>query len=79
VPLKLDGSFKDPSFHPETGPLAARTAAAAALYTLAPPAALLALIETGPGHNIDCGPVANHDVDSSRSAMTATEKQKHRS
>ncbi len=56
TPLKIGGSFKDPSFRPEIGPLAARVGAAAALYSLAPPAALLALIETGPGENIDCGP-----------------------
>jgi uncharacterized protein involved in outer membrane biogenesis len=58
VPLKIGGSFKDPSFAPQAGPLLARGAAAAALYTIAPPAALLALIETGPGENIDCGPAA---------------------
>jgi AsmA family protein len=56
VPLKVAGSFKDPSLRPEAGPLALRGAAAAALYAIAPPAALLALIETGPGDNIDCGP-----------------------
>lgn len=56
VPLKIGGSFKDPSVHPEAGPLTLRAAAAAALYSLAPPAALLALIETGPGEDIDCGP-----------------------
>lgn len=58
VPLRIGGTFKDPSFRPEAGPLIARTAAAAALYTLTPPAALLALIETGPGESIDCGPAA---------------------
>jgi hypothetical protein len=43
---------------PEPAPLAGRIAAAAALYAVAPPAALLALIETGPakGERIDCGP-----------------------
>lgn len=56
TPLKIGGSFKDPSFRPEILPLAARVGAAAALYSLAPPAALLALIETGPGESIDCGP-----------------------
>ena len=56
TPLQIGGSFKDPSFHPEAGPLILRTAAAAALYSVAPPAALLALIETGPGKDIDCGP-----------------------
>lgn len=62
VPLRIGGTFKDPSFRPEAGPLAARTAAAAALYSLAPPAALLALIETGPGESIDCGPAAARDA-----------------
>ena len=60
TPLKIGGSFKDPSIYPEAGPLLARTAAAAALYSVAPPAALLALIETGPGENLDCGPAAVH-------------------
>lgn len=55
-PLKIGGNFKDPSFRPEAGPLILRAAAATALYSVAPPAALLALIETGPGENIDCGP-----------------------
>jgi uncharacterized protein involved in outer membrane biogenesis len=58
TPLKIGGTFKDPSFRPEIGPLTARVGAAAALYSLAPPAALLALIETGPGESIDCGPAA---------------------
>jgi hypothetical protein len=56
VPLKIGGTFKDPSFHPEAAPLILRSAAAAALYAVTPPAALLALIETGPGKNesLDC-------------------------
>ena len=58
VPLKIGGTLKDPSFSPEAGPLILRGAAAAALYSMAPPAALLALIETGPGKNIDCNPAA---------------------
>jgi uncharacterized protein involved in outer membrane biogenesis len=65
VPLIIGGTFKDPSFHPEAKPLLARTAAAAALYTLAPPAALLALIETGPGVNIDCGVTGDAPPDKS--------------
>ena len=55
-PLHVGGTLKDPSFRPEAAPLALRGAAAAALYAIAPPAALLALIETGPGKDIDCGP-----------------------
>ncbi len=55
VPLEIQGTLKDPSFRPKAGPLVARAAAAAALYALAPPAALLALLEPGPGENVACG------------------------
>lgn len=61
-PLHIGGTFKDPSFAPEPAPLALRGAAAAALYALAPPAALLALIETGPGKDVDCGPAQSGDA-----------------
>jgi uncharacterized protein involved in outer membrane biogenesis len=53
-PLEIGGTFKDPSVRPQAGPLAARVAAAAALFAVTPPAALLALIETGPGEDVDC-------------------------
>jgi uncharacterized protein involved in outer membrane biogenesis len=53
-PLEIDGTFKQPAFHPQPRPMLARVAAAAALYAIAPPAALLALIETGPGEDIQC-------------------------
>jgi uncharacterized protein involved in outer membrane biogenesis len=53
-PLEVDGRFKDPDIHPQAGPLALRATAAAVLYSIAPPAALLALIETGPGKNTNC-------------------------
>jgi hypothetical protein len=64
VPLKIGGTFKDPSFHPEAGPLILRGAAAAALYSIAPPAALLALIETGPGkkESLDCSKATDNGV-----------------
>lgn len=55
-PLLIGGTFKNPSFRPEAGPLILRGAAAAALFAIAPPAALLALLETGPGENAQCGP-----------------------
>lgn len=54
-PLRLTGSLKHPKVRPEAGPLVARGLIAAALYTIAPPAALLALIETGPGEDTLCG------------------------
>ncbi len=53
-PLVVDGSLKDPDIHPKAGPLALRAIAAAVLYSIAPPAALLALLETGPGDDADC-------------------------
>lgn len=56
-PLIIGGTFKDPSFRPQGGPLLLRGAAAAALFAIAPPAALLALIETGPGEDAQCGRV----------------------
>jgi uncharacterized protein involved in outer membrane biogenesis len=55
VPLQIEGTFKHPSVRPESGPLATRAAVAGALFAIAPPAALLALIETGPGKDVDCG------------------------
>jgi AsmA family protein len=55
-PLEIDGTFKNPSVRPKPGPLAGRVAIAAALFAITPPAALLALIETGPGEDVDCGP-----------------------
>ena len=53
-PLEVTGTFKDPEFLPKPAPLAGRVAAAAALFAIAPPAALLALFETGPGKDRDC-------------------------
>jgi uncharacterized protein involved in outer membrane biogenesis len=53
-PLEVEGTFKRPAFRPEAGRLAGRVAAAAALFAIAPPAALLALIETGPGKDLNC-------------------------
>jgi uncharacterized protein involved in outer membrane biogenesis len=55
TPLNIKGPFKDPSIRPQAGPLAARVAGAVALGAIAPPLALLALIETGPGKDTDCG------------------------
>jgi uncharacterized protein involved in outer membrane biogenesis len=53
-PLDVEGTLKHPAFRPQPARLAGRVAAAAALYAIAPPAALLALIETGPGKDLDC-------------------------
>ena len=58
VPLEVSGSLRDPDVSPKGGQLALRALAGAALYAIAPPAALLALVETGPGRSTDCGRAA---------------------
>jgi len=54
-PLHIGGTFADPSFLPDFKALGLRGAIAVALATIAPPAALLATIELGPGKDADCG------------------------
>ena len=54
-PLVVGGTFKDPSFRPDFKRLGLRGAIAAALGTIAPPAALLATLELGPGEDSNCG------------------------
>ncbi|HYC35343.1 MAG TPA: AsmA family protein [Usitatibacter sp.] len=55
TPLYIKGPMKDPGIRPKAGPLVARAALGAALGAIAPPLAALALIETGPGKDSDCG------------------------
>ena len=54
-PLLVSGTFKDPSFKPDLKRVGLRAAIALALGTIAPPAALLATIELGPGEDSNCG------------------------
>ena len=54
-PLKVTGTFKQPSFKPDYLRVGIRGAIALALGTIAPPAALLATIELGPGKDAQCG------------------------
>ncbi|NDK38229.1 AsmA family protein [Pseudoxanthomonas gei] len=54
-PLVLGGTFKDPSFRPDFKRLGLRGALALALGSIAPPAALLATLELGPGKDSGCG------------------------
>lgn len=54
-PLRIGGTFKDPSFRPNFKALGIRGAIALTLGSIAPPAALLATIETGPGEDSNCG------------------------
>ena len=55
TPLYIKGPLKDPGVRPKPGPLVARAAIGAALGAIAPPLAALALVETGPGRDTDCG------------------------
>ena len=55
TPLLVDGTFKDPSFHPDLARIGLRGAIALTLGSIAPPAALLATIDLGGGKDADCG------------------------
>ena len=55
APLHVDGTFKDPGFHPDVKVITLRGVAAAILGSIAPPLALIATVETGPGKDTDCG------------------------
>jgi uncharacterized protein involved in outer membrane biogenesis len=55
TPIAISGTFADPSIAPKGGPLLLRGAAVAALAAIAPPLALLGLLETGPGDDTRCG------------------------
>jgi uncharacterized protein involved in outer membrane biogenesis len=55
TPLELDGTFKRPLLHPDVGRLGLRGGIALTLASIAPPAALLATLELGPGEDASCG------------------------
>ena len=55
APLWIDGTFKDPEIHPDYGRIGLRGALALALANIAPPAALVATLELGPGEDAGCG------------------------
>lgn len=60
TPLLVTGTFKNPNARPDYKRLGLRGAAALALGAIAPPAALLATLELGPGKDTGCaGHVVN--------------------
>ncbi len=77
-PLHIGGTFKDPKFRPEAKSLLGRAAVAAALYAIAPPAALLALIETGPGENVDCFTGRQKDGDRSKKEVQEADEARRK-
>lgn len=54
-PLYITGTFKQPAFHPDMKRVGLRAALALVLGHIAPPAALLATLELGPGKDANCG------------------------
>ena len=57
TPVRALGTFKKPELQVEKGPLLARAGGALALALTAPLAALLPLVETGPGSETNCADV----------------------
>jgi uncharacterized protein involved in outer membrane biogenesis len=55
APLVATGTFKNPSIRPDFARVGLRGALALALGSIAPPAALLATLELGPGEDANCG------------------------
>jgi uncharacterized protein involved in outer membrane biogenesis len=53
-PVLVDGSFASPKIHVSPAPVAARIGAAVALGIVAPPAAILPLVEPGGAKDADC-------------------------
>ena len=70
TPVRVSGSFNNPDFSVEKGPLLARAGGALALALVAPIAALLPLIETGPGESSNCGQVAAATTQARKQAVT---------
>ena len=53
-PIRIHGAFSDPSISLDKGRLATRAGAAVILGLINPFAALIPLIETGPGKDANC-------------------------
>jgi len=57
TPILIEGPLRHPDFSLAGGPLTARSAAIVALAVINPLAAVLGLVETGPGEEGACGSV----------------------
>jgi uncharacterized protein involved in outer membrane biogenesis len=74
TPVHAQGSFRNPEFGIDKGPLVARAGGAIALAALAPLAALLPLIETGPGESSNCAAVQREAGSAVQRAQGATKR-----
>ena len=66
APLHVTGTFKKPQFKPDMGTMVRRGGAALLLGAVNPLAALIPLIETGPGQDSDCKSLLAHVNQSGR-------------
>ena len=74
TPVRVFGSFKNPDYSLEKGPLLARIGGAIALAAVAPLAALIPLLETGPGENTNCARVASEVGGAQKQAVASAKK-----
>ena len=74
TPIHVFGSFKKPDYALEKGPLLARATGAIALAAVAPLAALMPLLETGPGENTNCVKVASEVGGAEKQAVASARK-----
>ena len=75
TPVRVYGSFKKPDFALEKGPLIARAGGAIALAAIAAPlAALVPLLETGPGENTNCARVGAEVGAAEKQATASAQK-----
>jgi len=75
TPVRLFGRFNNPEFELEKGPLLLRAGSALALLALAPIAALIPLIETGPGEDTNCLRVQRAVGNAEKQAVTLPKKK----
>lgn len=74
TPVRVFGSFKKPDYALEKGPLIARVGGAIALAIASPLAALIPLLETGPGENTNCARVASEVGGAEKQAVASAKK-----
>lgn len=74
TPVRLFGSFKKPDYALDKIPLIARAGGAIALAAVAPLAALIPLLETGPGENTNCARVASEVGGAEKQAVASAKK-----
>lgn len=75
TPVRFFGTFKQPDFALEKGPLVARAGGAIALAATAPLAALLPLLETGPGLQTNCAAVQRQVAPAAKQAKTRPKRK----